>query len=61
MTAPTIRLARVERSAGAEAGSPRSSRIVIELRDVGVRIALDGVVDRASLATVLAVLREGRR
>lgn len=58
---PVIRLARVVRAARAESSAPSSSGIVIELRDVSARIAIDGSVDRQTLATVLAVLREGTR
>ena len=60
-TTPTIRLARVERPLSAEVGVPRTSRMVVELRDVRARLVLDGSVDREALATVMAVLREAGR
>ena|ERR1700733_9207497 len=58
---PMIRLARVVRPAGGAADVQRCNRMIIELRDVRARVAIDGRVDREALAIVLAVLREGAR
>src|SRR5882757_6409698 len=42
VTTPTIRLARVERAVDAEVAVPRPNRMVIELRDIRARLAIDG-------------------
>ena len=57
---PTIWLARVVRSA-ADGAVRSAGKMVIELRDVQARIAIEGRVNREALATVLAVLREDAR
>lgn len=58
---PTIRLARVVRSAATDTAVRSAGGMVIELRDVRARIAIEGRVDREALSTVLAVLREAAR
>jgi hypothetical protein len=58
---PTIRLARVVKSAAMDTPVRSAGGIIIELRDVRARIAIEGRVDREALAAVVAVLREDAR
>ncbi len=55
-----VRLVRVVRPKPSAVALPASG-LVIELRDVHARIAIEGRVDHDALTTVLAVLRAGTR
>ena len=60
-TSPVVQLARVVRTPPAVTSESSSVRtIVLELVDVGIRIAVEPGADAATLAMVLDVVRGGR-